>query len=130
MSLSASLTDGLLRVVAMLHPEYKNLVDVAIAHETEIEKLGPVLHAAAKEGPGAFAAAVAAAPDLAKAIHNFVASMPATASSHEEAAAAIAKRSENVTRVMVGAEPMTPDDEQRWMDRASPISEDSRSGSG
>lgn len=125
-----SIVDNLLGLVKIWHPELSVLIDLAIKYEPQIEKLGPVIVAAAEEGPGAFAAAKEKAPDLAKAIENFVHAMPGTAVSHAAAAISLNTAKENITRQIFGAAKMTPDEEMAWMDRASPISQDSRSGSG
>jgi hypothetical protein len=122
MSFKEMLLQGLLHTISSLHPDYKPLVDFALSHEVELNRLAPVLKAAAKEGPGAFAAAQKQAPELAKAIHDLVSSMPIVANSPAESKAVIAVHSENVTRQLVGLPHFTPDEEKVWMDNASAAS--------
>jgi hypothetical protein len=121
MPLTKSATDGLLRAVAWLHPEYGGLIDFLEAHEDQLQAAGPVIQAAAAEGPGALEAAEKAAPDLARAIKDFAGAIgsgdPADSKVHAE----------NITRHLVGAPALTPEQTQAWL---NPISEDSRSGSG
>lgn len=100
--MSSMLVEGLLKTIAMFHPEYKSMIDFVLNHEDQIEKLAPIADAAVKEGPGAFAAAKEHAPELAKAIADFVDSIPGTASSATEAQATIAKHRETVTHHLVG----------------------------
>jgi hypothetical protein len=70
--------DGILDTVAWLHPEYAPLIDFVKSHEDTIAALAPVVTEAIKEGPGALAAADKAAPDLTKAVRDFVATIPGT----------------------------------------------------
>lgn len=119
MSFQKMIVDGLLREVARLHPGYAPIIEFALEHEDQIEKLGPVIAAGVEEGPGAFAAAEKAAPDLAKAIRDFASSVPGTAASPAHADAAIAAHAENVTRQIVGLHKMSPEEEREWMDRTS-----------
>lgn len=122
MSFQKMLIDGLLHTVASIHPDYKPLIDFAVDHEDELEKIGPVLKAAAQEGPGAFAAAEKAAPELAKAIRDLVSSIPRPAGSPAESKAAIATHAENVTRQIVGLHHMTAAEERHWMDQTTAAS--------
>lgn len=112
------LIDGLLHTVASIHPDYKPLIDFALAHEDQLEKVGPVIKAAAEEGPGAFAAAEKAAPELAKAIRNLAASiddMPMNSSTPPGVVEDL--HAENVTRQIVGFQKMTSVEERAWMDQ-------------
>lgn len=123
------LVDGLLRTIATFHPEYAPIIDYVISHEDEIEKFAPIANAAMKEGPGAFAAAEEHAPELAKAIRQFVDSIPGTASTAEEAQATITKHREIVTQHISGTAQVQSAQTTSWMDAKSPI-DDSRQGSG
>ena len=127
-SFALSLVEGAARVFARSHPEFAILVETAIKHEDQLQKLGPIITAAAKEGPGAFAAAEEHAPELAKAIKNFVHSLPGSAASPEAAQQQLMTSAENVTRDMFHMTRMTADEERAWMDRFTPASQDSRFG--
>lgn len=105
------LVDGLLKTIAMLHPEYASAINFFITHEDEFEKLAPIADAAVKEGPGAFAAAEEHAPELAKAIRSLVDSVPGTAATPEEAHATLAKNREIVTQHLTGIKKTDQDDE-------------------
>ena|ERR1700679_880007 len=123
MPLTKTATDGLLRTIAWLHPEYAGLIGYLEAHEDQLEAAGPVIQAAATEGPGALAAAEKAAPDLARAIKAFVSTSPVASSDPKVAA----MHAENLTRRIVGSPVLTLDQQHVWL---NPISDDSRSGSG
>jgi hypothetical protein len=127
--MSSLLVDGLLKTIAMFHPEYAPMIDFVINHEDQIEKLAPIAAAAEKEGPGAFAAAEEHAPELATAIKNFVDSIPGTAANAAEAQATIAKHREIVTRHMTGAaQAQAAESSTSWMDENQTTSTDSRVG--
>lgn len=123
--LQSSLVAGALRAVGSFHPEYAGFINTVLKYAPQIDKIGPVITAGIKEGPGALAAAEKQAPELAHAIREFVATAsPATTGTVD------AKHAENAAREMFGHPSMTPDEEKAWMDRASPISDSSTSGSG
>jgi hypothetical protein len=120
MDFTKSATDGLLRVIGALHPEYSGLIGFLTDHETQLIAAGPLIQIAAKEGPGAFAAAEKEAPELAAAVRKFVAASPAVSSDPKTANL----HAEKLTRQIVGAAPLTPNQERQF------LSQDSRSGSG
>lgn len=129
-SVSLFLIEGAARMFSRSHPAFATLVETAIAHEDQLEKLGPVIAAAAKEGPGAFQAAVDHAPELANAIKNFVHSLPGTAPSQAAMDTQLQKSTENATRDLFHLPHMTADQEREWMDRFTPANQDSRFGGG
>jgi hypothetical protein len=116
MPINKTATDGLLHVLSFLHPEYSGLISYLENHEDALVAVGPVIQAAATEGPGALAAAEKAAPDLARAITDFVAAAPIGTVTPAVARA----HAENVARQIVGAPKMTPEQEQSYIDRATP----------
>ena len=122
MTISQQATDGLLKTLRFMHPEYASLIDFLLGHEAQLEAAGPVIQAAATEGPGALAAAEKAAPDLAKAIKDFIAASPVASASPQVAS----MHAENITRRIVGAPVLTPSQESDWLNSASG---DSRTGS-
>lgn len=129
MSFQRTIIEGLLKVAKSMHPEYGSLIDFALAHEDQLEQLGPLISDAIKEGPGAYAAAEKAAPDLAAKIREFVSAVPRSADSHDQAKVVIAKHAENVTRQLFGLGDMTADEEQAWMNKSTERLDDSRLGS-
>jgi hypothetical protein len=118
--MAISILDGVLRMTAMFHPELKTLIDVALKYQTQLEALEPIIVAADQEGPSAIAAAEKAAPDLAKAIHDFVNSMPAQAPNAKEAQRMMAVKKEAVTRAMFGSVPMSDQEQKTWLSQAAP----------
>lgn len=120
MTFSQTATDALLKVVGFLHPEYAGLIGFLTDHEDQLAAVGPIIQAAATEGPGALAAAEKAAPDLAKAIKDFVAGSPNASSDPVHAS----MHAENITRTIVGAPVLTPSQEQTWLARSTPPSVD------
>jgi hypothetical protein len=120
MDFTKSATDGLLRVIGAMHPEYSGLIHFLLGHESQLIAAAPIIQAAATEGPGALAAAEKAAPELAAAIRGFVAASPATSANPK----ATSLHAEKLTRQIVGAAPLTPEGERQF------LSQDSRSGSG
>jgi hypothetical protein len=106
MSLAA---DGLLDTIKWLHPEYAPLIDFVKSHEDTIIALAPVVTEAIKEGPGALAAADKAAPDLAKAIRTFVATIPGT-----NVPQVADYHSENIVRKLVRAPAVSDDEHATW----------------
>jgi hypothetical protein len=120
MAIAKTATTGLLRTIAWLHPEYSSLIGFLLNHEDQLVEVGPIIQEAAQEGPGALQAAETAAPDLAKAIKDFVQASPVATDDPKTAA----MHAENITRKIVGSPCLTPDQEQQF------LSQDSRSGSG
>lgn len=110
--MTISILDGVLRAVGMFHPELKSLIDVALKYETQIEKIEPIIVAVDKEGSSALAAAEKAAPDLAKAIHDFVDSLPSQAPTVAAANKSLAVKKEAVVRNIFTAAPL--DNNQTW----------------
>jgi hypothetical protein len=115
--MSSMLVDGLLKTIAVLHPEYATMIDFVLEHEDQIEKLAPIADAAVKEGPGAFAAVEKAAPDLANAIKQFVDSIPGTAATPAEAKAKIDQHRETVTQHLTGIAKTPETETTSWLDR-------------
>ena len=113
-------TDGLLETIGWLHPQYSALINFLRAHEAQLTAAGPVIAAAAKEGPGALAAAEAAAPGLTEAIKHFVQASPIATYRPQVAQ----MHAENITRRIVRAPVLTEAQETEF------LSQDSRSGSG
>ena len=114
---------GGLHMLAQFYPKAAPVI-------AAIEKYGPdampFIKAGIEEGPGAFTAIKASTPKLAAAISDFIQSHI----SHDVTSRAAMVEVENAARVVGGFGRMSSDAEKAWMDRASPISEDSRSGSG
>lgn len=119
-SFERTMVDGALKAIAHLHPNVAPFINLILDHEPELERLAPVLAAAAKEGPGAFAAAEKEAPELAQAIRNLAAAVPGEAATHEDSAATVDRHAENITRHLVGLGPMDEDEEKALLDRATP----------
>lgn len=119
MSFKTSIIEGLLHAVASFNPALGPLINMALEHEAEIIKLGPVISAAIDEGPGAFAAVEKQTPKLAAAIKDFVHSLPATAPTAVHADASLKVATENATRNVFGFKKMTPEEELAWMDRTT-----------
>lgn len=130
MQVTKSATDGLLKAIGFFHPEYAGLIGFLTQHEDQLVAAGPLIQAAAKEGLGAFAAAQKAAPNLAKAIKDFVAAAPKEAAPSAIAASRQSVHVENVTRMIVGAPKMTPAQEVDYIERATSLGANSASGSG
>jgi hypothetical protein len=120
MTISKTATDGILKTLAWLHPSYAPLLEWLEGHEDALVAAGPVIAEAAKEGPGALAAAEQAAPDLASAVKHFVQASPVASSNPQ----VTRMHAENLTRRIVGAPVLTEDQEHEF------LAQDSRSGSG
>lgn len=118
-----SLSFGALHMLARFYPKAAPVV----AAVEKYKDAAPIITNLIKEGPSAFAAAKEKAPGLADAIEQFVHAHLPTGSANAPAASLAV---ENATRGVFGFGKMTPDQEQVWMDRYSPISQDSKSGSG
>jgi hypothetical protein len=119
MDVTKTATDGLLKTLAWLHPSYAPLLEWLEGHEDTLVAVGPMIAEAAKEGPGALAAAEQAAPDLASAVKHFVQASPVASGNPQ----VIRLHAENVTRRIVGAPVLTEDQEHEF------LSQDSKSGS-
>lgn len=115
--MTSLLVDGLLKTIAAINPEYAPMINFVLAHETEIDMLAPIADAAVKEGPGAFAAAKEHAPELAKAIEDFVDSIPGTAATPSAAQATIDKHREIVTKHLAGIAKTESTQTSSWLDR-------------
>ena len=129
MSFQLTLLNGGLNILASLYPKAAPFIATLQKYEPMIERAAPVIAAAAAEGGSAFEAAKAAAPNLAKALSDLVSSVGATLTKGNEAI-----HIENFTRGLVGIGKMTPEEEQAWMERATPHNnpsqENSKFGSG
>lgn len=136
MSLQLTLLNGLLNTIASFHPEYRTAIGTVIKYEPMLEKLGPVVSAGVKEGPGAVAALEESAPDLIKAIKNLVAASPVGAGQKPgtplpgPTQRAQDLHVENVARSLFGFGGMSTEEQNAWMQSKSPISERSDVGSG
>lgn len=119
-----SISFGALHMLAMFYPKAAPIV----AAIEKYKDAAPIITNLIKEGPSAFAAAKEKAPGLAIAIEQFVHAHISTGAKSESATAA--KAVENATRSVFGLGRMTQEEEMAWMNRANPISDDSRSGSG
>jgi hypothetical protein len=115
--MSSMLVEGLLKTIATFHPEYSSMINFVLAHEDQFEKLAPIADAAVKEGPGAFAAAKEHAPELAKAIEDFVDSIPGTAATPAEAQTKIDNHREVMTRHLAGVAKAETTETSSWLDR-------------
>jgi hypothetical protein len=113
------LTDvtGVLNATSGIH-------DILVKHPTEAAALIPVL-ADLGEVPSALEAAEKAAPNLTAAIKTYVG---ATVRGSRVSSPLGDKKAENLVRSLGGMGPMTPDQETLWMNRANPITDDSRNG--
>lgn len=119
-----SLLNFALDTVAHFNPEYVPAITWLKAHESDAEKLIPVIDATIREGGAAIDAVKKQAPDLYKAIVDLV-----DASQAPQDTIALQQHAENAARTMFGFQRMTPAEEQAWMARFTP-SGDSASGSG
>ena len=122
MPITKSLADGLLKTVGFLHPQYAPLIDFLEAHEDAcLVAAGPVITEAAKEGPGALASGRAGGSRLGPRRNQAFYRIPFP---HSDLSAKkwLKCNAENITRRIVGAPVLTEDQEQAWIDHASPIS--------
>lgn len=135
-SFKLNLLNGVLNTLASFHPEYKVAIGAIIHNEPLLEKLGPVVTAGIKEGPGAVAALQASAPDLVKAIKALVAASPLGSGQKPGSPLpgptqrAQDLHVENAARSLFGIGGMTVEEQNAWMQSKSPMSERSDVGSG
>lgn len=115
--------------IASFSPSLRDLLEFVRGHRELMEKSLPVIKAAAKEGPAVIDAVRKNAPELIEALKGLIA---ASASPRAPVRAALASDlpMENALRTLAGVPRLSHGEEKAWIDRASPISEDSRSGSG
>lgn len=119
-----TLAFGALHMLTRFYPKAAPVV----AAVEKYKDAAPIIVNLIREGPSAFEAAKEKAPGLTAAIEQFVhAHMPATAQTAPNATALMV---ENTTRNLFGFGNLTHEQEMAWMERYSPISQDSRSGSG
>lgn len=139
-SFKLNLLNGVLNTIASFHPEYRVAIGTIIHNEPLIEKLGPVVAAGIKEGPGAVTAIQASAPELIKAIRSLVATgtrlagrpgdpLPSPLPGPTQRAVDV--HVENVTRSLFGLSGMSVEEQNAWMQSKSPYGQnDSTQGSG
>lgn len=124
MSFTETVAHGALQLLSTLYPQTAPFV-------AAIEKWGPsvapVIISALHEGGSALEAAQKAAPELTKSITELV---KRVATAQSAAAKPLDVHAENMLRTVVGFPHLTHEQEMKWMQDKSPISEDSKSGSG
>lgn len=138
-SFKMNLLNGILNSIASFHPEYKAAIGAIIRYEPLLEKLGPVVTAGIKEGPGAVAVIQASAPELIKAIRSLVATGIGLAGKSGDSPPGPTQRAqdvhvENVARSLFGFGGMSVEEQTRWMNSTTPgndpSEENSKRGSG
>lgn len=124
-----TIISALINTTALL-PSAKGIHDMLVSHRDQAVALVPVIQHLDEAEP-AFEAAKKAAPNLAAAIEK-LAQISVSQQSHTPnlPPAAVAKAAENITRSIAGKSHMSPEVEAKWLSNASPVSDDSRSGSG
>lgn len=122
--MSAVIT-GVLTLLSIAFPPAAPVIAAISPFIPAIIAAEPLVVALINQGIPALRAAEQAAPDVLPAIKALIAKLPNM--SHTGTSDAHA---EQTTRILFGFPRMTFDEEMAWMDRASPISENSRSGSG
>lgn len=127
MNISAILGSPLLGLVKWAVPQASGVIDFLQRHQQVIASAEPVIKAAIAEGKPAFEAAVKQAPQFAQAVKVFLEQHAQTASPTRPAPTPLVL--ENITRNFVGHPVMTPEEEKRWMDNATPHNDPSQENS-
>lgn len=110
-------------------PGASPLHEILVAHPDQAAALIPVLQNLG-EAPSALQAAAKSAPDLVSAIMKLAVTLNVRAAPGKTPdPVAVHKTAENITRSLGGLGHMDAEQEQRWMDAATPRG-DSQSGSG
>lgn len=122
-----SVLSGALGLISLIYPSAGPVVAVVEKAAPYIDAALPVVQAAIKEGPGAFAAVKDAAPELADAIKQLAAHISVSPANLGGDADVVI---ENVTRALFGFKQMTPEQERAWMDSTTAWLSDSQAGSG
>lgn len=134
-SFKLNLLNGLLNSIASFHPEYATAIGAVIKYEPMLEKLGPVVTAGVKEGPGAVAALQHSAPELIAAVKALVAASPIGAGQKPgQVLPGPTQRAqdvhvENVTRSLFGFGGMTVEQQTAWMNSTTPGNDPSEENS-
>lgn len=126
MSTGISILQGTLGVISMLYPPAAPFIAIAEKAAPYLIAAIPLIEAGIKEGPGAFAAVQAAAPELTaqiRAIATQASSLGVSFGSTD------AGHIENVTRAMFSLPQMTHDQEMAWMNAATPHNDPSQENS-
>lgn len=122
---AVSILHGVLGVVSFAFPAAAPVISIIEKAAPYIIAAKPLISAAIKEGPGAFAAAKEAAPQLADAIKSLASHVMATGKFGASPGVVV----ENVARAVFGHQQMTAEEEKRWMDNATPHNDPSQENS-
>lgn len=110
---------GALGLISIFYPPAAPVIAIIEQAAPYIIAAKPLITAAIAEGPGAFAAAKAQAPELAKAISDLAAQ---AASLGKSFGATPEGHVENVARAIFGQRQLSFEDELSWMDKTTELS--------
>jgi hypothetical protein len=122
---TSGLLTGALGIISLVYPPAAPIIAIIERVAPYVIAAAPLVEAGIKEGPGAFAAVKAAAPDLTQAISDLA--------SHVFASGKFGSTpegvQENVARAIFGHPLMTHDQEMKWMANATPGNDPSQENS-
>ena len=122
-----SILTGVLGIVSIVYPPAAPIIGIIEKAAPYIIAAKPLIAAAIKEGPGAFAAAKEAAPGLGKAIDELSSHVFAAANNAFGKTPEVAQ--ENIARAIFGFRQMTFEEEMRWMNSMTPGNDPSQENS-
>jgi hypothetical protein len=121
-----TLLKGSLGLISMIYPKAAPIISLIEKAAPYLEKAQPIIAAGIKEGPGAYAAAKEAAPELFDAIDKLTAHVMSSGEASFGSTPEAMK--ENVTRAMFALPQMTFEEELKWMNDTTKYVGDPRFG--
>ena len=115
----------LIGLIGLILPQANSIIDLIRRNKGTIDAAQPIIAAAVDAGEPVFEAAVAALPKFGTVVSSIMALAPAHLGNEIGAALKV----ENVARVLGGVGKMTPEQEKRWMDLATPGNDPSQENS-
>lgn len=126
MTISITAVTGLLGLVKMFYPPAAPVIGIIEAAAPYIQTALPIIQAGIEEGPGAFAAAKAHAPQLASLITKLADQAKAL---NKNFGSTDEGHVENIARVVFGQRTLSHDEEMAWMNRMTPGNDPSQENS-
>ncbi len=115
--------------LASFSPSVKAALDFVRAHPDVVRKAIPIIQAAGREGPAVIDDVKRDAPELIQLLKGLI-EEHASPAAPARAALTNPASMENLLRTFASMPRMTTDEEKAWVDRATPLGNDSRTGSG
>lgn len=124
-SIQSVADNPLIGLIGMVFPQANAVIDVIRRYRDTIDRAQPIITKAVEAGEPVFDKAVEAFPKFATAVSSIMALAPQSITDDIGAALKV----ENIARMLGGFGRMTPEQEKKWMDDATPGNDPSQENS-